>query len=195
MRLNESTVLTGPVLRLVPYRREHVARYNEWMQEPELLELTCSEPLTLEEEVANQRSWWLDDGKLTFIICASDGGMPMAADATLTGGMCGDVNAFFSPLEPEEADGVGDASGTEASSSGTEAQQQQLQAELEVMIAERDCRRRGLGRQACAVRARAEAPSCFVDGRGNPLRACPLLPSASVGPKLSRAAPPWRRAT
>ena len=40
MRVNESTVLLGPGVRLVPYRRAHVLRYNQWMQDPELLELT-----------------------------------------------------------------------------------------------------------------------------------------------------------
>ena len=49
MRVNESTVLLGPRVRLVPYRRAHVLRYNQWMQDPELLELTCSEHLTLEQ--------------------------------------------------------------------------------------------------------------------------------------------------
>ena len=63
MRLNESVVLRAPSLRLVPYRPEHCEQYHRWMQDPELLELTCSEPLSLEEEVANQRSWWLDPGK------------------------------------------------------------------------------------------------------------------------------------
>ena len=38
MRVNESTVLLGPRVRLVPYRRAHVLRYNQWMQDPELLE-------------------------------------------------------------------------------------------------------------------------------------------------------------
>ena len=64
MRLNESTVLLGPRVRLVPYRRAHVLRYNQWMQDPELLELTCSEPLTLEQEFQNQRSWHADPLKL-----------------------------------------------------------------------------------------------------------------------------------
>ena len=40
MRLNESTVLLGPRVRLVPYRRAHVLRYNQWMQDPELA--SCS---------------------------------------------------------------------------------------------------------------------------------------------------------
>ena len=70
MRVNESTVLLGPRVRLVPYRRAHVLRYNQWMQDPELLELTCSEPLTLEQELQNQSSWHADPLKLTFILCA-----------------------------------------------------------------------------------------------------------------------------
>ena len=134
MRLNESTVLVGPSLRLVPYRPEHCEQYHLWMQDPELLELTCSEPLTLAEEVANQRSWWLDEGKLTFIVCAAvDNTFPF--DAPLTHGMCGDVNAFFTPLEDGDSSEAG-------------GPQEQLQAELEVMIAERAWRRRGIGRRA-----------------------------------------------
>jgi hypothetical protein len=45
---------------LVPYLREHVPRYHEWMQDPALLEATASEPLTLEQEFDVHRSWILD---------------------------------------------------------------------------------------------------------------------------------------
>jgi hypothetical protein len=39
----------------VPYREEHVLTYNRWLQDDEILELTCSEKLTLEEEYQNQK--------------------------------------------------------------------------------------------------------------------------------------------
>jgi hypothetical protein len=44
----------------VPYLREHVPQYHEWMQGPALLEATASEPLTLEQEFDVHRSWTLD---------------------------------------------------------------------------------------------------------------------------------------
>ena len=45
----------------VPYQADHVPLYNAWMQTPELLELTASEPLSLEEEYENQVSWREDE--------------------------------------------------------------------------------------------------------------------------------------
>ena len=45
---------------LVPYLREHVPRYHEWMQDPPLLEATASEPLSLDQEFDVHRSWTLD---------------------------------------------------------------------------------------------------------------------------------------
>jgi hypothetical protein len=45
----------------VPYHADHVPLYNAWMQTPELLELTASEPLSLEEEYENQVSWREDE--------------------------------------------------------------------------------------------------------------------------------------
>ncbi|KAF9573060.1 N-acetyltransferase 9, partial [Lunasporangiospora selenospora] len=46
---------------LVPYLKRHVEHYNKWMQSPELLEMTASEPLTIEEEYEMQRSWREDE--------------------------------------------------------------------------------------------------------------------------------------
>ena len=45
---------------LVPYLREHVPRYHEWMQDPALLEATASEPLSLDQEFDVHRSWTHD---------------------------------------------------------------------------------------------------------------------------------------
>ena len=50
MKLNYDTCLAGEKATLVPYRPEHVQKYHEWMKDPELLELTGSEPLSMEEE-------------------------------------------------------------------------------------------------------------------------------------------------
>ena len=68
MRLNEDTVLVGRRCVLVPYKEKYVTRYHAWMQDDDLLALTASERLTLDEEVENQRSWRDDAKKLTFIV-------------------------------------------------------------------------------------------------------------------------------
>ncbi len=154
MRDNCATVLVGRRVRLVPYEREHVPQYNEWMQDEELLRLTCSEPLSLEEEYANQLSWREEKHKVTFIVCHAPPGDDAATDgegrvvrSELTRGMAGDVNAFLSTLDDEETsdDGDGDAGGA------AEARQQHdppLAAELEIMIADTACRRQGLARES-----------------------------------------------
>lgn len=86
MRCNERTKLCGKKLTLVPYCKSHVVTYHGWMQNPWLLEMTASEPLSLEEEFENQRSWHVDEHKITFIVL----------DAMLdTTPMVGDVNIFL----------------------------------------------------------------------------------------------------
>lgn len=54
MKINATTTLTGEKAMLVPYNKEHVAKYHEWMTNPELLELTESEPLSIDEEYEMQ---------------------------------------------------------------------------------------------------------------------------------------------
>ena len=139
MRLNESLLLQGPKARLVPYTSAHVPQYHAWMQDPVLLELTCSEPLSLEEEHANQVSWGEDELKLTFIVCAAPPCEPLG---DLTHGMAGDVNAFFMAWDPD---------GDEPAASGADPASQPLLAEVEIMVAESAQRRRGLGREACLL--------------------------------------------
>ncbi len=51
----------GNKVVLVPYRRQYVATYHEWMQSPFLQAMTASEPLSLEEEYAMQASWHNDE--------------------------------------------------------------------------------------------------------------------------------------
>ena len=135
MRENANTQLVGGRVRLVPYLPAHVETYHQWMQDEELLRLTCSEPLTIEEERSNQQSWREDPKKVTFIVCALDGG-GLADD--VTAGMCGDVNAFLSVEDAE----------TESDSSGGSGGSRQHCAELEVMIADPRRRRMGLAREA-----------------------------------------------
>eukprot|EP00946_MAST-07B_sp_MAST-7B-sp1_P003413 g3413.t1 len=142
MRDNWSVALVGPKAVLVPYRREHVAKYHAWMQDEALLEATASEPLSLAEEYAMQRSWRDDPRKLTFIVLArtqSSGERsvefssdPASASAlseapSSPGGesaMAGDTNLFFN--DPEDPDC----------------------AEIEIMIAEPRYRRCGIATEA-----------------------------------------------
>ncbi|KAI1614281.1 DNA polymerase delta subunit 2 [Exophiala viscosa] len=135
MRINEHTAVSTTKVLLVPYSAHHVPKYHEWMKDPDIQEATASEPLSLEEEYAMQRSWRADADKMTFIIClpASDHqlGTPAIRDAALDiPSMIGDVNLFISTAEDEEG----------ASS--------QVVAELELMIAERSEHRKGYGRGA-----------------------------------------------
>jgi hypothetical protein len=72
MKANYELCLSGENVILVPYRPEHVPTYHDWMTDPKLLELTSSEPLTLDEEVRMQEEWHRDEGKCTFVILARD---------------------------------------------------------------------------------------------------------------------------
>ena len=102
MKINERTVIEGKTCLLVPYLRCHVLLYHEWMGSPELLELTASERLSLEEEYENQVSWHDDQQKCTFIIL--DKALPDTPGVSTTGGaMCGDVNLFFNDFEDPHA--------------------------------------------------------------------------------------------
>lgn len=85
MLLNDDTVLSldGTATVLVPYTSSHVQVYHGWMADPEILRLTCSERLSLEEEYANQESWRSDPKKLTFIILDSGRDNTMAGDVNL----------------------------------------------------------------------------------------------------------------
>ncbi|WWC67128.1 uncharacterized protein I206_101035 [Kwoniella pini CBS 10737] len=129
MRLNENTVIFGDRVILVPYRVEHVSTYHEWMKSPELLELTASEPLTLEEELEMQCKWHLDEDKLTFIILARKEINNSLLNKNLTleeikkCKMIGDVNLFL----PDGIKGKG---------------------ECEIMIASKEDRRKGYAREA-----------------------------------------------
>ncbi|TFK50277.1 hypothetical protein OE88DRAFT_1631421 [Heliocybe sulcata] len=136
MLVNQDTVLLGSKVVLVPYMKEHVAKYHEWMLSEELRELTASEALSLEEEYEMQRKWREDDDKLTFIILSrpADISLPPltpSSFATEPGfsafPMIGDVNMFFKP--PSDDD-------------------EELEVEMEIMIAEPAYRRKGYAREA-----------------------------------------------
>ncbi|KLO17841.1 acyl-CoA N-acyltransferase [Schizopora paradoxa] len=127
MKVNETTALVAKDVILVPYRKEHVEKYHEWMKDEELRELTASEALTLDEEYEMQRKWQEDEDKLTFIVLAR--GMTTDCeilDECKSSQMIGDVNLFFKG-DPSDDD---------------------FEVEAEIMIAEKAFRRKGLASQA-----------------------------------------------
>ncbi|KFY01814.1 hypothetical protein O988_02539 [Pseudogymnoascus sp. VKM F-3808] len=118
MLLNVTTAVSTPAILLVPYGEHHVLRYHEWMKSPDLQELTASEPLTLEEEYAMQRSWQTDYDKLTFIAChpvprpVSEGAEGVPKDGIVASQgydvpekMIGDVNLFLRLAYELDAEG------------------------------------------------------------------------------------------
>ncbi|CAB4054298.1 unnamed protein product [Lepeophtheirus salmonis] len=84
MKLNARTKIIGEKVVLVPYDESHVPTYHEWMKDPEILDLTGSEPLTIEQEYEMVKTWRESEDKLTFIICERE---PIK--------MIGDTNVYF----------------------------------------------------------------------------------------------------
>ncbi|CAL1274803.1 unnamed protein product [Larinioides sclopetarius] len=95
--------------------------YHVWMQNPELLELTASEPLTLKQEYEMQQSWFQDEDKCTFIILDKK---ILEDTKNEIDSMIGDVNLYLN--DPDDIHG----------------------AEIEVMIADPSHRSKGKGKEA-----------------------------------------------
>ena len=160
MRKNYGTVLVGKRAVLVPYRKEHVEIYHEWMKSDFLLEMTGSEPLSFEEELEMQESWKNDDEKCTFIILnradceqylsVSDADskevieLPESFITNSLSAMCGDVNLFLSEEDLDDDSCDDDAHGSEID--GANAIESRKQAELDVMVAETSHRGKGIGK-------------------------------------------------
>ncbi|ORX41305.1 GNAT domain-domain-containing protein [Kockovaella imperatae] len=128
MRVNENTVICGDKVVLVPYRREHVETYHEWMKSPELLELTASEPLSLEEEYEMQRKWHMDEDSTPSVIQQGSSSPKIILEPSELRqcSMVGDVNLFL-------PDGLGG------------------DVECEIMIATKEDRRKGYAREALTL--------------------------------------------
>ncbi|KAF1780975.1 Acyl-CoA N-acyltransferase [Phytophthora cactorum] len=128
MKANEGMVITGQRVTLVPYEKEHVPKYHNWMKDPWLQEMTASEPLSIEEEFEMQKSWREDAEKCTFIVLVSAEGDGKSGtlyiDENAIDRMAGDVNLFFNDYDDPHA------------------------CEMEVMIAEEKYRRKGFAEEA-----------------------------------------------
>ena len=144
--------------------------YHEWMQDEYLLDVTASEPLTMQQEVEMQQEWRDDEKKCTFIILArdllnsgeySDISIPPApsnkghpektyypklVEQTLDA-MIGDINLFLSEEEDEvDIDDIDNFNPCVTNEVIVANQTKGLsQAELDIMIARSSHRHRGLG--------------------------------------------------
>ncbi|KAM3305889.1 N-acetyltransferase 9-like protein isoform X1 [Capsicum chacoense] len=119
----------GEKVILVPYMKEHVPKYHEWMQDPLLLQATASEPLTLQQEYDMQLSWTQDPLKQTFIVLDREliVGNFIHGEThveVLLAAMVGDVNIYMNDLDDPQM------------------------AEVEIMIAEPKSRGKGLGKES-----------------------------------------------
>ncbi|KAG8193912.1 hypothetical protein JTE90_011467 [Oedothorax gibbosus] len=120
MRINSNIRIAGDKIVLIPYKKAHVVKYHSWMQDPHLLEVTASEPLTLEQEYEMQQSWCEDDDKCTFIIVDKE---TLDRTENEIDSLIGDVNLYLN--DPDVTT-----------------------AEIEVMIADSAHRSKGKGKEA-----------------------------------------------
>ncbi|KAM2015455.1 hypothetical protein FF2_045186 [Malus domestica] len=127
-REKEKVSLEGGRVILVPYMKEHVPKYHDWMKDPALLQATGSEPLTLDQEYQMQLTWTQDPNKQTFIVLDkqlvvgefSHGEPHVEA-------MIGDVNLYMNDLDDPHM------------------------GEIEIMIAEQKSRGKGLGKESALM--------------------------------------------
>ncbi|RZF36771.1 hypothetical protein LSTR_LSTR005084 [Laodelphax striatellus] len=136
MRKNRETKIVGSKVVLVPYRKQHVKRYNDWMQSPELQELTASEPLTETEEYEMQQTWLHDDDKCTFIVLNKE---ILDSTASEEDAMIGDTNMYLT------------------------TEDEKVCAEVGIMIAEADARRQRMGWEAILLAMRYGIEDLNVD--------------------------------
>jgi RimJ/RimL family protein N-acetyltransferase len=128
MKINKNHRILSEKVILVPYQKHHVLKYHDWMAIDEIQDLTCSEPLTLDEEYEMRLKWQEDTDKLTFIILSKDlfrneSGEQKDKEVK---SMIGDVNVFI----------IDDEDGLEK------------EAEMEIMIVNHEFRGKGMGSEA-----------------------------------------------
>lgn len=136
------------------------------MKDPFLLEMTASEPLSLQEEIEMQQSWRDDEDKLTFIMLSKgdcddvelvtegqkdhmDGSRSHInfINANLHA-MIGDINLFLCNEETHNNYDTNDDIDTKQSDS---SETKFRQAELDIMIAVKDWRGKGIGKEAVCM--------------------------------------------
>eukprot|EP01084_Bolivina_argentea_P054420 99795_1 len=83
-KLKEMTI-EGTKCKLVPYTVQHVKTYNTWLNDPDIQQMTQTEPYSLEQEYEYQQEWKQDESKYIFIIL----------DKNLQDAMVGDINIFI----------------------------------------------------------------------------------------------------
>ncbi len=60
--------ILGDRVALVPYLREMAPIYHRWLQDPHIMEMTCTEETTIESEYENQASYLSDKSKAIFLV-------------------------------------------------------------------------------------------------------------------------------
>lgn len=137
MKDNARIKLVGEKVELVPYERKFVERYHVWMQDSFLLEMTASEPLSIEEEYTMQKTWREDSNKCTFIILSREKETGEGADSEIKR-MVGDVNLFIQDFYYEIVDGA-------------QIERSERNAEIDIMVAETSLRGQGVGRETVCL--------------------------------------------
>ena len=148
MKLNYETCIVGKQSILVPYRPEHVNTYHEWMKDPYLLEMTASEPLSLEEEIEMQESWINDNDKCTFIILYKDLCHGVPENGAEMNQHVGDQNMMDNPdfIVDNINVMIGDVN-LFLSNTNDEGNSTTKEAELDIMVAVQQYRNKGIGKE------------------------------------------------
>lgn len=147
MSLNSSHQIVYENIVLRPYRECHVPKYNAWMDDPWLREMTSSEETTLKEAYEIQEFWNDGEERFMFLIHSSDA----IASALKDTDPQEVTDSFVSRLIPTQKDEIdtmcGDVnvvllSDDDSGEDGKKA------AELMVMVAEKSMRNRNIATHA-----------------------------------------------